>query len=82
VTKGTGEVMIEIVNLGATPPPAGAPEITSERTARIGVLQEFNYAITATDGTLTVDRAALTFAVDDKARTYGAANPALPARFS
>ena len=41
-----------------------------------------NYEITATPGTLTVDKAALTVTVDDKARSYGSDNPALTATYS
>ena len=36
-----------------------------------------NYSVTATNGTLTVNPAPLTVKVDDKSRTYGAANPTL-----
>lgn len=41
-----------------------------------------NYEITATPGTLTVDKAALTVTVDDKARSYGSDNPVLTASYS
>ncbi len=41
-----------------------------------------NYAITSIDGTLTVDKAALTVTASDAARTYGAANPTFGATYS
>ncbi len=41
-----------------------------------------NYTITHVDGTLTIDKAALTITADDKSRTYGAANPTLTASYS
>ena len=41
-----------------------------------------NYDITATRGSLAVDKAALTVRIDDKARSYGSDNPALTASYS
>ena len=41
-----------------------------------------NYTITYTDGKLTVNRAALTVTVDDKAKTYGDADPAFTGTIS
>src|SRR5206468_34339 len=41
-----------------------------------------DYAISYVAGTLTVNAAALTIAADDKAKTYGAANPALTVTYS
>jgi len=41
-----------------------------------------NYAITMVDGTLTVTKAPLTVSADNKAKTYGDADPALTASFT
>ncbi|QKJ31112.1 gliding motility-associated C-terminal domain-containing protein [Mucilaginibacter mali] len=41
-----------------------------------------NYAISYTNGTLTVNKASLTIAADNKSKIYGAANPALTASYS
>jgi hypothetical protein len=38
-----------------------------------------NYAVSSTDGTLTVERATLTVTADPQSRAYGAANPTLTA---
>ena len=49
--------------------------------ARVVGLTSTNYAIAFVDGALSVGPAPLTVTADDKARSYGAANPALTARF-
>ena len=46
-------------------------------TAAIGSLTATNYTFSFVDGTLTITPYALTVSADNKARTYGAANPAL-----
>ncbi len=48
---------------------------------RASGLASGNYAIAYADGSLRIDPAALTVTAENKARTYGAADPALTARF-
>ena len=55
---------------------AGAYVITGD------TLTSSNCAITSTDGTMTVGKAALRVVVDDKSRTYGQANPPLTATYT
>jgi len=55
---------------------AGAYPITASGAA------DANYTITFVNGTLTVDKAALTITAQDKSKTYGAALPALTAAYS
>ncbi|MFM7839294.1 MAG: MBG domain-containing protein, partial [Chitinophagaceae bacterium] len=51
-------------------------------TPSLGTLSSTNYNFTSfTNGTLTISKAALTVAADNKSRFYGSANPALTYRY-
>ncbi|SDA89173.1 The GLUG motif-containing protein, partial [Algoriphagus alkaliphilus] len=68
-TKVTTEPSISTTALASSN--AGTYPITLEGGS------DDNYAITLVNGTLTIDKKALTITADDKQKTYGEANPAL-----
>jgi len=59
---------------------AGSP--VGSYTINAGGAADANYSIAFVSGTLSVTRAALTITAQDKAKAYGAANPALTAAYS
>src|SRR5439155_12826185 len=76
-TLGTSDVTGSAsVTTAAT---AGSPVGTYTITAALGTLGSSNYSFSFVNGTLTVGRATVTVAADDKLREYGAANPAFTA---
>jgi len=67
------------LSTGAT---AGSPAGSYTITASPGTLSAINYDFTFVNGTLTVTRAMLTVAADNKSKLYGAPLPALTAAIS
>src|SRR5206468_1597838 len=64
----------------ATAPVAGSPyAIVASNATGSGLA---NYAISYANGTLTVNKAALTITADDKSMTYGGSVPTLTATYS
>lgn len=68
----------------ATTATAGSPVSGSPYTitAAIGTLASGNYTFAFVNGQLTVTKATLTVAADNKSRAYGAANPSFTASYS
>ena len=64
--------------LADTNSPVGGYEITNG----VGSLASTNYTFSLTNGTLSVDAAAITVSADDQSRGYGAANPVLTASYT
>ena len=62
-------------------PVSGSPYSIVPSAATGGTFTPGNYAITYTNGTLTVNRAGLSVTANNAFRTYGAANPAFSASY-
>ena len=75
---GDTSAVISGLNLSTA---TGAAATAGNHTITAANATAANYTITHQDGTLTVDKAALTITADDKAKVYGAADPTLTASY-
>ncbi len=76
-----GETSSVVSGLSLSAPSGAAATAGTHPISASGAVAA-NYDITAVNGTLTVDKAALTIAADDKAKNFGSENPPLSASFS
>ena len=74
-----GSVTLTSTGAPATASVSGSPYTITPSSATGGTFNTGNYAITYTNGALTVNPALLTVTADDKAKVYGDANPVLTA---
>jgi len=77
-----GTVTLTSAGAISNAPVSGSPYSIVPSAATGGTFTPGNYAITYTNGTLTVNRAGLTVTANPAARIYGAANPAFSASYS
>ncbi len=78
--NGEDETVLTTAATASTSADATSSVGTYSITASGGVAD--NYTFSYTDGTLTVNQAALTVTADDQAKTYGDANPTLTITYS
>ncbi len=77
-----GTVTLTSAGAISNAPVSGSPYSIVPSAATGGTFSPGNYAITYTNGTLTVNRAGLTVTANPASRDYGAANPAFSATYS
>jgi mucin-19 len=77
-----GSVTLTSAGAISNAPVSGSPYSITPSAATGGTFTPGNYAITYTNGTLTVNRAGLAVTANNAVRIYGAANPGFSASYS